>query len=512
MIHKKYNIDFNIIKNNYNNINKNIKNSNNPVNKFNKIIYIKQLLEELNIPISVLSFYYDIFDKVFISNIKLYDNILDLLILLKNNDIKIGILSNNNFMQQLNKINKLKIEDYIDIIETSDECGYEKPDLNIYLKIINKFNLKPENIAYIGDNIDHDIIPSLKIGFLPFHFKITSDNLFKLIDNYFEFNNYNNLIIFFTEYFKTINELIFLSKYFGQSIITTQGSGGNVSIKLDEIMFIKSSGFILGNINYNKGYCILNNKKYLDNNELQNINYKIYGYNNPSMETFFHSFMKKYTIHIHFTLSNIFFCSIKNNILDNFKYNYKIIDYNNPGILLAYDIFKNYDNNIDIYFLKNHGLIITNDNMNEIITIFEYIYNYFNNLLNNLYDNDFISFTLNKLIYFNSNESMIIQYINYPSELIKKINYCFPDLAIYVQNIIELNNIEDIKNYNNIDLIIYNNNIFVVAKNINKIYNIIEILKTYEILYNNIGFNNLKSINNIDTLQNMNEEIYRKNI
>ena len=514
MIHNKHNIDLNIIKTNYNTINKNIKNSNNPVNKFNKIIYIKKLIEELNIPISLLSFYYDIFNNVFISNINLYNNILDLLILLKNNNIKIGILSNNNFMQQLNKINKLKIEKYIDIIETSDECGYEKPDLNIYLDIINKFKLNPENIAYIGDNIEHDIIPSLKIGFLPFHFNIKSNNLFKLIDNYFEFNNYNDLIIFFTDYLKTIDELIFLSKYFGQSIITTQGSGGNISIKLNDIIFIKSSGYILGNIKYDKGYCILNNKKYLDNN-LENINYKIYGYNNPSMETFFHSFMKKYTIHIHFALSNIFFCCIKNNILNNFKYNYKIINYYNPGILLAQNIFKNYDENIDIYILKNHGLIITNNNINEIIIMFEYIYNYFNDLLNNFYNNDFISFILNKLIYYNTNESFIIKYINYPVELIKKINYCFPDLAIYVQNIIELNIIDDIKNYscfNNIDIIIYNNNIFVVAKNINKIYNIIEILEIYKILSNNIGFDNLNSINNILTLQNMDEEIYRKNI
>jgi putative hydrolase of the HAD superfamily len=525
ILHKHHNIDLNIIKNNYNIINKNIKNANNPVNKFNKIIYIKQLLEELNIPISFLSLYYELFDQVFISNINLYDNFLNLLILLKNNNIKIGILSNNNFLQQLNKINKLKIEQYIDIIQTSDECGFEKPDLNIYLNIINKFKLKPENIAFIGDNLDHDIIPSLKIGFLPFHFKFNQS--FKLINNYFEFGNYNELILFFTQYFKTIDELIFLSKYFGQSIITTQGAGGNISIKLNDILFIKSSGFILGNISYNKGYCLLNNNKYLEllNNESiiynnNNNDYlvplisdnKIYGYNKPSMETFFHSFMKKYTIHIHFTLSNIFFCSIKNNNLDNFKYNYKIIDYYEPGLILAINILKNYNNSIDIYFLKNHGLIITNDNINEIIIIFEYIYNYFDNLLNNKYNNELTSFILNKFIYFTTNKSLIVKYIEYNVDIIRKINYCYPDLAIYIQNIIEIVNIEDLKNYVYFDIIIYNNNIFVVANNIDKIYNMIENLKVYQILSNSIEFNNLKSIDNILLLQNMKEEKYRKNI
>lgn len=508
IINKTHDIDLNIIKKKYNIINTNIKNSNNPSNKFNKIIYIKQLLEELNISISLLSYYYDIFDKVFISNVTLYDNFLDFLILLKKNNIKIGILSNNNFIQQLNKINKLKIEQYIDIIQTSDECGYEKPNLNIYLNIIHKLKLNTENIAIIGDNMNHDIIPSLNIGFLPFHFKNLPEQIFKLCNNYFEFGNYDQLLLFFREYFNIIHELKFLSKYFGQSIITTQGAGGNISIKLNDLLFIKSSGFVLGNIEYDNGYCILNSKcPIISINES-----KIFGYNIPSMETYFHLFMKKYTIHIHFILSNIFFCSINNINLDNFKYNYKIIDYNNPGLLLADDIFKNYDNNIDIYFLKNHGLIITNNNMNEIIIIFEYIYNYFNNLLNNKYDNDFISFQINKLIYFNTNKSSIIKYIDYPVNIIKNINYCFPDLAIYVQNIIEIINIDDLYNYksfNNIDIIIYNNNLFVLANNINKISNIIDNLKAYEILSNN---NNLKSIDNISSLQNMVEEKYRKNI
>jgi putative hydrolase of the HAD superfamily len=211
IINKTHDIDLNIIKKKYNIINANIKNSNNPSNKFNKIIYIKQLLEELNISISLLSYYYDIFDKVFISNVELYDNFLNFLILLKKNNIKIGILSNNNFMQQLNKINKLKIEQYIDIIQTSDECGYEKPNLNIYLNIIHKLKLNAENIAIIGDNIDHDIIPSLNIGFLPFHFKNLSEQTFKLCNNYFEFGNYNQLLLFFKEYFNIIHELKFLS-------------------------------------------------------------------------------------------------------------------------------------------------------------------------------------------------------------------------------------------------------------------------------------------------------------
>jgi hypothetical protein len=51
--------------------------------------------------------------------------------------------------------------------------------------------------------------------------------------------------------------------------------------------------------------------------------------------------MEKYTIHIHFTLSNIFFCSTGGDPLHGFKYNYEIIPYVTPGILLAQEVLKN---------------------------------------------------------------------------------------------------------------------------------------------------------------------------
>jgi len=506
------NIDINAIEKLYKNINNNIKFSNNINNKFNKIIYIKKLLEELNISLTFLNTYMEIYLTEFNNLFTIYEGVLNFFRFLKKNKIKIAICSNNIFMQQYNKLNISGLLEYVDFIQTSDECGEEKPNLNIYLNIQNKLSIPFENIAFIGDNYEHDILPSLKLNMFPFHF--IKDTTLILKNNYIEFGNFADINLYFEKYLKTTFELTFLSKYFGQSVLNIQGPGGNISVKLHDVTFVKSSGYVLGNTSYNEGYCLVNNIKCMDflhsGKELELKNSKIFGYKTPSMETFFHSFMKKYTVHIHFTLSNIFFCSNKNIKLDNFIYNYSIIEYIPPGLLLANEIYKKYDINTDIYFLKNHGIIITGDNITDIIKLYEYIYEYFNNLLNNNFNNEINAFSINKEYYFKKNKTIIVKHIEYPYKILQKIKYCFPDLAIFIEKIGIFNNLDDFsENIDDFNIIILNNQIYLCAENISKIYYLIELIDKYKIL-SEYSYDNLNSINDVKYLQNMELEKLRK--
>lgn len=506
------NVDIDKIKDSYKKINSDIKNSNNSNNKFNKVIYIKRLLEELKISLIFLDKYLEIYQNEFNNNFQLYENVVNLFKMLKQNNIKIAICSNNIFIQQYSKFKSSGLLDYIDFIQTSDECGEEKPNLNIYLHIQNKLGIPFENMAFVGDNYEHDIYPSLKLNMLPFHF-IKGANLL-LKNNYIEFGNFLDLNLYFSKYFKTINELIFLSKYFGQSILNIQGPGGNISIKLDDIIFIKSSGAVLGNISYNEGYCLANNKKCMEllhlGKELELKNSKIFGYKIPSMETFFHAFMKKYTVHVHFTLSNIFFCSDKDFFLNNFPYNYEIIKYIPPGLLLANEVYKKYNKGIDIYFLENHGIIITSNNLNDIITIYENIYKYFDSLLDNKFNIELNTFCINKEYYFKKNKSLIVRTIDYPYQILEKIKYCFPDLAIFIEKIGIFNNLEELyQNMDNFNIIIINKKIYLCAENLNKMYYLIELIDKYKIL-SEYSYDNLNKIDDVKYLQNMEQEKFRK--
>jgi putative hydrolase of the HAD superfamily len=513
---EKKSIDIDCIKNTYNSINKNIKLSNNSAIKFNKIIYIKNLLEKFNSTLSEVAYYLDVYNEEFNNNLKLNNYIEELLKLLKKNNIKIGLLSNNIFSQQYEKLKILNILQYFDVIQTSDECGEEKPHINMYLNIQHKLGIHFENMAYIGDNYDHDIQPSLNLKIFPFHYVKDSELLLK--DNYIIFGNFLDLSNYFEKYFKTVDELIFLSKYFGQSTLNIQGPGGNISIKLDNIIFIKSSGAVLGNLSYSDGYCLADNNKCLEllknGKELELKNTKIFGYKIPSMETFFHSFMKKYTVHVHFTLANIFFCSNKKFELNNFPYNYEIVKYIPPGLLLANEVYKKYRKDTDIYFLENHGIIITSTSLNTIIEMYENIYKYFTKFLENLsiseFNDELNTFYINKEYYFQKNRSCVIRSIDYPYKILEKIKYCFPDLAIFIEKIGIFDNIEEFyENMDNYNIIIINKKIYLIAENLTKIYYLIELIDKYRIL-SLYSYENLNSINDVKYLQNMEQEKFRK--
>ena len=231
------------------------------------------------------------------------------------------------------------------------------------------------------------------------------------------------------------------------------------------------------------------------------------------METFFHSFMKKYTVHIHFTLSNIFFCSNKEIKLDNFPYNYEIIKYIPPGLLLANAVYEKYSDECNVYFLENHGLIITNSNLKVIIEIYENIYKYFNKLLNNKFNDEYNTFLINKNFYFTKNRSLVIRYIDsniYDYNIIEKIKYCFPDLAIFIEKIKVVSNLEELsQNLDNYNIIIVEQKIYLCADNLAKCYYLIELLDKYKILCE-YSYENLNMINDTKYLQNMEQEKFRK--
>lgn len=512
-IHINFKYKMDLIVDVYDKINNSIKNSNNCGNKFNKSIYFKQLMEELNIDLINLTTILNIYNSTFNDNMVIFDGIIDLFKLLKVQKISIGIVSNNIFLQQYNKLVNLDLLKYINHIQTSDEVGYEKPSKLVFLSAINKMNIPKENIIYIGDNFNHDIIPSIELGLIPFYFIPNNTNV-EIKNKYFEFGNYIELNNFLSNYFKSVNEYIYLSKFFGQSELNVQGQGGNISVKTNGLLLIKSSGCILGNTDKNTGFCVVDNNaciNMLENNDNNLKTTKMFGYKVPSMETYFHSFMKKYTIHIHYTMSNIFLCSIKNNLLlEQLDIDHKIIDYYVPGLELATEIHNVYSTSCDLYFLKNHGLIITANEYTEIFKIYCCVFNYFNNKLNNKYLYEFNTFIITKKLYKKFNIPVVCKLYNGIShDKITNIKYCFPDLAVYIQYIYTLNDLDKIYIFERIpDVIIFNSNIYLIGDTITKLYCMIETLNLYSELCTNY-----ETLHRIDknTIQNMDQEKYRKN-
>ena len=78
---------------------------------------------------------------------------------------KIGIIANQELgsEQRLEKLGLLK---YIDLVVASAEEGVAKSDLRIFQIALDRSNCKPEEAIMVGDRIDNDIIPANKIGMI----------------------------------------------------------------------------------------------------------------------------------------------------------------------------------------------------------------------------------------------------------------------------------------------------------------------------------------------------------
>lgn len=114
------------------------------------------------------------------THIILYDFVIPLITQLKENKIKIGLLTNSSIF-----IRKILEQDtdllkYIDIPLFSYELGTIKPDLKLFLEMqrISKIS-NPKEIVMIGDNLFDDIYPAKELGINTIHFKGNYEELKK---------------------------------------------------------------------------------------------------------------------------------------------------------------------------------------------------------------------------------------------------------------------------------------------------------------------------------------------
>lgn len=61
---------------------------------------------------------------------------------------------------------------FFDSRMVSDEIGYSKPDVRMFLKVLENLGSKPESSAMVGDRQDNDIIPAKVIGMKTIRFVV----------------------------------------------------------------------------------------------------------------------------------------------------------------------------------------------------------------------------------------------------------------------------------------------------------------------------------------------------
>jgi FMN phosphatase YigB (HAD superfamily)/ribulose-5-phosphate 4-epimerase/fuculose-1-phosphate aldolase len=520
----------------------------NNASSHNKFIQIKKLFEKCSIDLNKLSFYYDLYIKTFKNSLKLYPYVLEFLIFCKEYGIKMYILTNNMCKEQIERLKEMNILDYFDKIYTSEEFGIEKPDIKLFYYVIQDINCNKNEIVKIGDNYKNDIEPLIFNEIYSFWF---NKNELTINKNYLEFNNYNNLLSLFKEYYSDLKDFLDISNYVGERFDLVQAGGGNTSFKTNKLMFIKSSGCCLSSMDINKNYVGLNyqyivkeikkinstdkktrelqGKKIVDSNIIFLKNFK------PSIETTLHCLTQKYTIHLHpiqfNCISSLDNC---NDILEKYFENYRLIDYFTPGIDVTLELLKKY-NNENIIFMKNHGLVVTANTIDEIKELLSNIINKLEEELKLDYSKyhivNYISENLQmtskqKCITYLSHNNNIQDFIKnkYEEDLNKYFKSFFPDKVVYCGSHYIYYKMDDglenkIKNYIEKYLEIpkifimkqtEKNYLYISSTSLNKCKEIEEVLISHLICYNDN--NTFLSENEIDYLNNWDAEKFRKDL
>jgi len=506
--------NYDYIKKIYNDISINLKTElKNTASCHNKSIYIKQLIEKLNLNYSLFSKLNNLYWDNFYKDIACFDGVKEFIMWNKKNGIIIGILTDYETEYQLIKLEKLEILNYIDFIVTSEEVGIEKPSIQMFSTILRKMNLSINEVIMIGDNYDKDIKGALNIGIKSFWFN--KDN-----PNFKELHSKFNLI------YNELLEFKKISKYCGERFDLVQAGGGNTSVKIDNLMFIKASGYNLTNIDIFNGYVVIDNELLLNDihkNSTKDVTtYNYISNKRGSIETYMHSILKKYTIHLHpIQINRILIASTAKHIIKKIYPNSLVIDYLSPGITVCNEI-KNIYNNENVIFLLNHGIIITCDTINKVYEIIDDVlvkfeiylemnfdkYKYVNNvsnLINSTFNIDNISYLCE--------DKVINYYLNNKLELFKE-KITFPDALIYcgVKLLFGLDKIIEYKMLYNEPpkIIVENNAVYINSHSLTKCREIEEVFKSNLIILDSSFQKNYLSKEEICFLNNWDAEIYRK--
>ena len=193
-----------------------------------------------------------------------------------------------------------------------------------------------------------------------------------------------------------IQDLIEVSRFYGQNNGFVIAGGGNTSFKDEKHLWIKASGINLGNISEN-GFCVLDRQKLNDitkqqfandsatreeqvKNALLNARVNPDSGLRPSVETSLHNlFSYNFVVHTHMTLVNGLMCSqlAREKTLELFGEKVLYVAYSDPGYILftliAEEIRKyneKFGRDPQIVLIQNHGIFVAANSVDEIKGIY----------------------------------------------------------------------------------------------------------------------------------------------
>ncbi|KAA0762966.1 HAD family hydrolase [Bacillus sp. SH5-2] len=102
--------------------------------------------------------------ELYKNNWTAFEDVLYTLQSLQQRGHSLGIISNGDYEQQIEKLTALNILQYFKYIFTSSELGISKPDPEMFHRSVLQSNLEMSDCYYIGDRLETDAISSTAAG------------------------------------------------------------------------------------------------------------------------------------------------------------------------------------------------------------------------------------------------------------------------------------------------------------------------------------------------------------
>lgn len=131
-----------------------------------RFLYFQRMFEILGLSLDpeTLDKITEIFWNETYNNLKLFHGVKETLKNVKENNIRIGIVSDLVAHIQIKKLKKLGLSRYVDFIVTSEEAGKEKPHPSIFLLALKKADCLPSEAVMVGDSFEKDIVGAKHLG------------------------------------------------------------------------------------------------------------------------------------------------------------------------------------------------------------------------------------------------------------------------------------------------------------------------------------------------------------
>ncbi|VVB65708.1 Glyceraldehyde 3-phosphate phosphatase [Candidatus Gugararchaeum adminiculabundum] len=97
-------------------------------------------------------------------HLKLYPGVKETLSKLRTKGILIGILTDAQKIKAENRLRKLGLYGFFDLVITLDDTGEHKPSKLPFLKAIEGFRVRPDEVLMVGDSIGRDVNGAQQAG------------------------------------------------------------------------------------------------------------------------------------------------------------------------------------------------------------------------------------------------------------------------------------------------------------------------------------------------------------